>query len=67
MGHGTAWGGRLPCKEDIRWVQIPHGPPYTGVAQSGRALPLEGEVSGSNPFAGILVNGSFIIVFSPTN
>ena len=27
MGFGTAWGGRLPCKEDIRWVQIPRGPP----------------------------------------
>lgn len=27
MGHGTAWGGRLPCKEDNRWVRIPCAPP----------------------------------------
>ena len=30
MGLGTAWGGRLPCKEDNRWVRFPQGPPaYT--------------------------------------
>lgn len=27
MGCGTAWGGRFPCKEDIRWVRISYGPP----------------------------------------
>ena len=26
MGCGTAWGGRLPCKQEIRWVQFPHDP-----------------------------------------
>ena len=30
MGLGTAWGGRLPCKEDIRWVRFPQGPPIEG-------------------------------------
>ena len=23
LGLGTAWGGRLTCNEDSRWVQIP--------------------------------------------
>lgn len=28
MGDGTAWGGRLLCKQEFfRWVQIPHPPP----------------------------------------
>lgn len=27
MGHGTAWSGRLPCKEDNRRVRCPHAPP----------------------------------------
>ena len=27
MGNGTAWSGRLPCKEEIRWGRYPHSPP----------------------------------------
>ena len=27
MGDGTAGSGHLPCKQDIRWVQIPYPPP----------------------------------------
>lgn len=27
MGHGTAWGGRFFCKEDISRVRIPDAPP----------------------------------------
>lgn len=28
MGNGAAWGGHLTCNEDIRWVRIPHSPPF---------------------------------------
>lgn len=27
MGDGTAWGGRLPCKQKFRSVQIRYPPP----------------------------------------
>ena len=38
MGDGTAWGGRLPCKQKFRWDRYPYPPParrrhYTSVAQ----------------------------------
>ena len=38
MGDGTAWGGRLPCKQKFRWDRYPYPPParrrhYTCVAQ----------------------------------
>lgn len=26
LGYGTAWGGHLSCKEEVRWVQFPHIP-----------------------------------------
>lgn len=26
-GFGTAWSGRLLCKQDNRWVRSPQGPP----------------------------------------
>ena len=35
MGFGTAWGGRLPCKQEIRWVQFPQGPLYNGAYPNG--------------------------------
>ena len=27
MGDGTAWGGRLPCKQKFRWDRYPYPPP----------------------------------------
>lgn len=27
MGNGTAWSGRLPCKQDSRRVRCPYSPP----------------------------------------
>jgi len=27
MGRGTAWGGHLPCTEDISRVRFPGAPP----------------------------------------
>lgn len=37
MGCGTAWGGRLSCKEDNSRVQISDGPPFLPVAGSSAA------------------------------
>ena len=37
MGHGTAWGGHLSCKEEIRRVRFSYVPPICVGGQVGKA------------------------------
>lgn len=51
VGCGTAWGGRLPCKENSSRVQIPDGPPIRGCSSVVEQGLDKAQVVGSNPSA----------------
>ena len=36
MGYGTARGGHLSCKQEIRWVQFPYIPRTEVMRQRGK-------------------------------
>ena len=38
MGFGTAWGGRLPCKQEIQMGSIPIRSRYADVTQPGECV-----------------------------
>lgn len=70
MGSGSAWGGRLPCKQDIRWVRFPQDPPYMLVQLSQVERPYwsgrRRRFKSVHRF--IIIDGLFLLYnFLPTN
>ena len=63
MGDGSAWGGRLPCKQELRSVRFRYPPPTPSNVRNkgtdskcdseyspiGRTFPFHGKIFGSSP------------------
>lgn len=52
MGNGTAWGGHLPCKQEIRRDRYSYSPPIWRDTVIGNGAALKADVSASIRRAG---------------